>query len=159
MEIKMANKGIFGTKLYMVFQGMKNRCYYRKSNAYKHYGEKGITICDEWLGDYKKFINWSLDNGYKEGLTIDRVDADKGYSPENCRWVTYKENILNRKYCHFVNYLGKSWPWRDICDKLGISKRGIEKTVRKKGISYQEAFDMRLNAFYNPHTKEWEKMV
>ena len=84
-----------GTPLHLVWKGIKNRCDNPHSTFYKRYGGRGITICDEW----KKFINfyhWALANGYKSGLTIDRIDNDGNYCPANCRWVTIKENCNNQ---------------------------------------------------------------
>ena len=75
------------------FKEMKRRCYNPKNCAYKYYGAKGIKICDEWLKDRKSFNLWAIESGYKDGLTIDRLDPTKGYSPDNCQWVTFSENV------------------------------------------------------------------
>lgn len=79
-------------KLYHVFYGMKARCNNPNNPNYHKYGARGIKLCDEWEHNYMAFRQWALENGYKEGLTIDRVDSDKGYYPENCRWITLSEN-------------------------------------------------------------------
>lgn len=87
--------GMAHTKLDVKYGNMIKRCYNPKSQYYKDYGKRGITVCDEWLNDKKLFFEWSINNGYQEGLTIDRIDNDKGYSPSNCRWVdqsTQNEN-------------------------------------------------------------------
>lgn len=75
---------------------MKRRCYYAKNNRFHRYGGRGITICAEWKDNFENFYNWSLSNGYKEGLQIDRVDNDGNYCPENCRFVTLQENCRQR---------------------------------------------------------------
>lgn len=89
-----AKKGI--TRLYKVWSGMKTRCNCSKRRDYKWYGGKGIEVCDEWQ-IFDNFRIWAESNGYSDNLTIDRIDSDKGYCPENCRWIPFVENIRNKK--------------------------------------------------------------
>ena len=83
------------TKLYHVWQGMKARCLNPKNKSFHRYGGRGITICLEWENDYNSFKKWALDNGYVEGLQVDRIENDSGYSPDNCRWITQMKNCEN----------------------------------------------------------------
>lgn len=84
------------TRLYRIWSGMKSRCYNNKTCLnFKLYGGKGITVCEEWLDNFIAFYNWSMANGYEEHLTIDRINGNKGYEPDNCRWATHKEQQQN----------------------------------------------------------------
>ena len=90
------------TRLYKVFRDMKTRCYNQNSPDYKNYGGRGIKICDEWLNDFTAFNKWAYENGYDENApklacTIDRINNDLGYSPENCRWVDIATQNRNKR--------------------------------------------------------------
>lgn len=91
--------GQSGTRLYVIWSSMKQRCYYVKSKAYPHYGGKGVVICNKWLHDFENFHKWSVENGYTDDLTIDRKNNAKIYSPETCEWITLQENIRRRDVC------------------------------------------------------------
>ncbi len=80
------------TKLFYIWQNMKQRCSNKKNKTYQYYGKKGITVCKEWLNNFKVFKKWALENGYSEGLSIDRIDNDGNYEPSNCQWLTLAEN-------------------------------------------------------------------
>ena len=80
------------TKLYAIWTTMKQRCHNSNTKQYKYYGARGIKVCDEWKNDYMNFYNWAMKNGYREGLTIDRIDVNGNYEPDNCEWVTKSEN-------------------------------------------------------------------
>lgn len=92
------------TKLYRTWLNIKQRCSNKKLREYKWYGKRGIKVCKEWMNDFQKFKQWALKNGYKPGLSIDRIDPNGNYSPENCQWITIEEN---RKRSNEFNRLRK----------------------------------------------------
>lgn len=84
-------------RLYRIWQGMKSRCYYTKNKCYDSYGGRGISICDEWLRSFNAFAEWALANGYRDNLSIDRIDVNGNYCHENCRWITMAEQQKNKR--------------------------------------------------------------
>ncbi len=85
------------TRLYNIWRGMKIRCTNEKFRFYRCYGGRGITICDEWMNSFESFRDWALANGYSDELSIDRINNDGNYEPNNCRWVTQSEQNSNRR--------------------------------------------------------------
>ena len=107
------------TRLYTIWKGMRERCNTPSCSTYKRYGAKGIKVCPEW-DDFENFKEWSLSNGYKDGLTIDRIDGKGNYEPSNCRWATYKEQANNVKTNRLITYDGKTKTMTQWAETFGI---------------------------------------
>lgn len=123
---KISNKGrnvshqMTHTRIYNIYQGMKNRCYTKSNIEYKNYGGRKISVCKEWLEDFTNFYNWAMKNGYKDNLTIDRINVNKNYEPTNCRWVTMKVQQNNRRDNRKVLYKGKKYTIAELSDYIKI---------------------------------------
>lgn len=113
--------GGFGTRLYEIWRQMHRRCYGENTKAYPLYGGRGITVCDEWK-EYKSFEKWALENGYSDGLTIDRIDVNGNYCPDNCRWATVKQQANNRRSNHLVSYNGETHTVSEWADKYSVNQ-------------------------------------
>lgn len=123
--------------LYGVWSTMKHRCEDEKREKYKNYGGRGIKICSAWQNPHA-FIKWSLANGYRSGLQIDRIDNNGDYSPQNCRWVTPKENSRNRRNTVLLSVNGETKSVAEWCESIKISPYTVYWWVREKGKEYAE---------------------
>ena len=112
-KIKNIKHNLHDTRLYNIWSGIKQRCYYKSHHDYKNYGARGIKICDEWLNDFKSFYNWAMANGYDENAprgkcTIDRIDVNGDYEPKNCKWVDIKVQANNKRTNCYVTFNGET---------------------------------------------------
>lgn len=130
LKLKKTKHKMSNTRLYNIWCGIKTRCYNKNRSTYKYYGERGITVCDEWLHDFMTFYNWSLSNGYKDNLTIDRIDINGDYEPNNCRWVDYTTQNNNTRKNVYLTYNGKTQT---------ISQWGTELNVDPKLINIRHS--------------------
>ncbi len=112
--------GQTGTRLYNVWRSMKERCYSSTYVQYKRYGGRGIKICDEWRNDFQAFKAWAIENGYTEGLTIDRIDNDGDYEPNNCRWVDMKTQARNTSKNVYIEHEGKRICLSELAEIYGL---------------------------------------
>lgn len=97
-----------------------NRCYNPRYTNYERYGGRGISVCKEWLERQDSFVKWSISNGWKKGLSLDRIDNDGNYSPENCRWTTAKKQANNRSDCIYIEHNGEVKTMMEWCESLNI---------------------------------------
>ena len=129
------------TRLYKIWQNMKNRCYNSLVPAYKHYGGRGILVCDEWL-KYDNFKQWALANGYNDKLTIERINVNGNYSPENCKWITMKTQCINKRTTLLCFYKGDILALKEVADITGLKydnlhyhyhNNNLDEYLRSKG--------------------------
>ena len=120
--------GMKNTHIYQVWQGMKKRCNNEQDKRYKDYGGRNIKLCDEWNNDFSAFYNWAINNGYSENLSIERINVDKGYCPENCRWIPLKEQAKNKRNTIIIEHNGEKKPLVDWCSELNIPyKQAVQR--------------------------------
>lgn len=139
------------TGLYRTWGSMKARCLNPKSRGYRWYGEKGISVCTEWM-EYPAFSEWAMSNGYSSNLTIDRIDPSGNYCPENCRWITRSENS-KRTAVNFLSVNGETKSVQEWQRLLGTSKMTIRHWIDRRGEEYATT---RIGATLSPkeYTKE-----
>ena len=128
------------TKLHKVWSSMKKRCLNLNDKGYQDYGGRGITICDEWL-EFIPFRDWAINNGYKEGLQINRINNDGNYEPDNCNWISHKENGRNTRRCK-INmgianeirdlYKTGNYTQEQLGKKYNLRQGTITKIINKK---------------------------
>lgn len=127
------------TKLYNTWLRMKGRCNRPTATSYKYYGGRGISVCEEWENDFAVFRDWALANGYKEGLSIDRIDVNGNYCPENCRWITMKEQQKNKRNVNPITWNGETHTIPEWAEITGIGYGVLYKQI-KEGKPLDEVF-------------------
>lgn len=136
------------TRLHRVWSNMKTRCTNVNNRSYKNYGGRGIKICSQWLNDFAAFSEWAKNNGYSANLTIDRMDNDKGYNPENCRWVDTKTQNRNRRSNHLFEYKGEKKTLAEWCEEYDLKLHTLLKRI-SLGWSMEKALTTRPLAKYH----------
>lgn len=106
--ISKTKHSMYGTRIYHIWADMIQRCSNKKNPKYKNYGAKGISVCDAWRNDFKKFYEWSINHGYSDELTIDRIDVNGNYESGNCRWANYITQENNKTTNHFIEINGEN---------------------------------------------------
>lgn len=125
--------GKSGTRIYRIYINMKHRCYSKKADSYVYYGARGISVCEEWLKSFEVFQDWALANGYSDNLSIDRIDANGNYCPENCRWVTIDVQNKNKRHVSIIVADGKDAVWVEF--GAGVYHNGsVGSSPHPKGV-------------------------
>ena len=124
-------------KIYKTWIDMKSRCYNKNVKSYKDYGARKISVCEEWKNDFMKFYNWAMKNGYKDNLSIDRINVNGNYEPSNCRWANKKIQANNTTRNHFITFNGVTLTLQQWSEKTGIKSSTIRARL-KRGWSIKE---------------------
>lgn len=130
--------GLSRTKIYHMYYGMLDRCYNTSSKAYKYYGARDIKVCESWKNDFKTFYDWGQNNGYEEGLTLERKDVNGNYEPSNCTWIPASEQPNNTRRNIFLTYNGETKNINQWAKCLGINKNTFWRYIRVKHMTVKE---------------------
>lgn len=133
------------TQLYWIWTSMKQRCTNPKNKRYSRYGARGINVCEAWADNFQSFYNWSMSNGYKIGLSIDRIDNEKGYSPDNCKWVPMTDQAKRTNRIIYFTFNGVEKLLGEWCRETGFDLHCIEqryRNMKKRGeeIKFENLF-------------------
>ena len=124
--------GLTGTRIYGIWKSMKERCYTKSATKYGTYGARGIRVCPEWEHNPKAFCDWAIQNGYSDDLTIDRIDVNGDYSPQNCRWINWTEQANNKRTNVFITYEGKTYTLADFCRSFNLNYKVFHQNYRSR---------------------------
>lgn len=133
--------GLRKTRLYEIWNGVLQRCYNPNRAKYKNYGGRGITVCEEWRDDFKAFYDWAMSNGYRDDLTIDRIDNNGDYEPSNCRWVTVQEQAYNKSTSRFITYKGETKTIGEWAKIAGLKTTTLWVRLNKLNWSVEKAIE------------------
>lgn len=161
-SLRATKHGEHGSTLYVLWSGMKQRCTNKNKDNYPSYGGVGITVCEEWSTSFESFSLWAYLNGYKDGLSLDRISNNKGYSPDNCRFINktcqnlnknildigFKKDSPNRPYFVYIGLYGNNYYFGCYSDKENALR--VRKTIVESFIqSYGQCLSVDKEDIYN----------
>ncbi len=123
--------GMSNSRLYRIWQNMKNRCYNPNVDRYDRYGGRGITVCEKWRDSFEAFYKWAIDNGYSDELSIDRKDVNGNYTPDNCRWISMDKQADNKSNSRIFEYNGEAHTVSEWSKILDISRDIIWNRINR----------------------------
>lgn len=128
-------------RLYSIYNGIKKRCYNKSEPRYRDYGARGIKMCDEWLKSFDGFVEWSLSNAYTDKMSIERIDVDGDYCPENCKWIPLKEQAFNKRETKWVTYKGEYIQLIKLCERENVKYDTVHNRIYSLNWSVEKAVD------------------
>lgn len=140
----MTTHGKTHSRLYKIWKTMKQRVSNPNTINYSLYGGKGVSVCDEWSRSFEAFFTWAILNGYEADLSIDRVDSNGNYCPENCRWVNMKIQQNNRSNNHIITFNGESLTLSMWAERIGLNPKTLSRRIVDKGWSIERALTTPL---------------
>lgn len=150
---RMTKHNMYGSRIYRTWHRMKTRCNNCNIESYKYYGGRGIKVCNEWNNKengFLNFYNWAIENGYRDDLSIDRINVNGNYEPNNCRWITNFEQQNNKTNNHIIEYYGKKYTLAQLSRYLGIDKT----TLRGRIIRNWKEEELNLPTNYNKYKRK-----
>ena len=144
---------MYNKRISRIYWNMKTRCYNQSSNKYHSYGGRGIRICDEWKNSFANFKEWALNNGYADNLTLDRINNNGNYEPNNCRWATIKQNTNNTRKNRLLTYNGETHTMSEWCEILGV-KLGTLSSRIYRGWSVEDAMTKPIRKQLTHHSED-----
>ena len=136
------------SKLYSVWVNMRNRCFNSNNKSFVYYGGRGISVCDEW-NEFLNFEKWAIQNGFEENLTLDRIDVNGNYEPENCRWISRKEQMRNTRSNHLLTYNGDTKTMAEWAEITGIPYSTLKQRINKYNYSVEKALTKPVKKVLN----------
>ncbi len=146
-NIGKANRthGLTKHPLFGHWRSIKRRCYDKNNSGYKHYGNRGIIICKEWLDDFKNFYDWAIENGWEKGLSIERIDVNGNYEPSNCTWIPRNKQLVNKTTTFWIEAFGEKKALSEWArDERAIVSDGVIRARILKGWDSERAITQPL---------------
>jgi len=131
-------------RLWEIWNGIKKRCLFENDQRYHQYGGRGILMCDEWQSSFDHFADWALSNGYEDGLSIERIDVNGNYCPENCKWIPLREQAFNKRDTIWIHYHGERIQLKKICIMKGLNYDAINNRIVALGWDPEQAIDIPI---------------
>ena len=162
--------GESNTRLYRTWKHMKGRCNNPNDSRYKRYGARGIKVCEEWDSSYEEFKKWAVESGYRDDLTIERINVNGPYEPSNCCWISKSEQSKNKEETLYVTFNGEKLRLVEWAERLGVSYYTLHKRIKYLGFSPEQALSRAIvehkyaNAFFKFNGEEhklveWAKIL